>query len=103
HRRPLLDAKTNRVGLFLIPLLALSGCAAFTVATAGTLVGIAASSISTGADIYQLGKLDAVEMDTFDDCIAAVRLAASDLGMKIVEDGRNEREPDRRSFELTDD
>ena len=79
-----------------------SGCATVSVATAGTIAGIAASSISTGAEVYRLGKLDAVEMDTFEDATAAVRLAASDLELKIVEDEKKKGK-DEWSFELSDD
>ena len=87
----------------LILLLAASGCATVTVATAGTIAGIAATSISTGAEVYKWGKLDAVEMDTFEDSVAAVRLAARDLQLKIVKDLKPDAKQDRWSFLLSDD
>ena len=90
------------LSLCLILVSVSSGCATVSVATAGTIAGIAASSISTGAEVYRLGKLDAVEMDTFEDATAAVRLAASDLELKIVEE-KKKKGKDDWSFELSDD
>jgi hypothetical protein len=89
--------------LILIVLLVSGGCAAASVATVGSIAGIAASSISTGAEIYNLGKLDAVEMDRFEDCDTAVRLAVSDLQLSIIKDAFDPRKSGRRSFRLSDD
>jgi len=59
------------------------GCATAAVATAGTVAGIAASAVSTGADIYRMGKLDSADQARFDDWIAAARAAAVDLDLKV--------------------
>ena len=58
------------------------GCAAVPVAAAGTMVGMTASAVTTGSDIYRLGKLDAAEMAGFDESVAAARSAAADLGLR---------------------
>ena len=53
------------------------GCATATVAAAGSAVGLAASAISTGGDIYRLGKLDAADEARYHEWIAACRAAVS--------------------------
>jgi len=69
----------------LLPLLALlaTGCAEATIAGVGAMAGLAATGVSTGADVYRMGKLDAVDMVAFDDQIAAVRKAADELKLTI--------------------
>jgi hypothetical protein len=76
-------------GLILISIIG-SGCAEATIASAGALMGIAASAVSTGADVYRLGKLDAADMVGFEEQIAAIRVAADDLGFKIEREERPE-------------
>jgi hypothetical protein len=58
------------------------GCAAVPVATLGTLLGVGASAVSAGNDVFQLGKLDTAEMAAFDRAVAAARRAADDLSMR---------------------
>lgn len=60
------------------------GCATATVASAGAIVGLAASAVSTGADVYQMGKLSSADEAYFDEWIAAVRAAAEDLRLTVV-------------------
>ena len=62
-------------------LLALQagGCAAIPMATLGTLAGVTASAVSTGTDIYQMGKLETAEMAPFERATEAARRAADDL------------------------
>src|SRR3954470_8936210 len=62
---------------------AAGGCATAAVATAGTLAGIAASAVSTGADVYRMGKLDSADEARFDQWIAAIRAAGADLNLKV--------------------
>ena len=51
--------------------------------SAGTIAGIAASAISTGADVYRMGKLDAADEARFDDWIGDFHLSAADLHVKV--------------------
>src|SRR5262245_11550122 len=51
------------------------GCTTAAVATAGTMVGLAASAVSTGADVYRMGKLDSADQARYDDWLDAVRAA----------------------------
>jgi hypothetical protein len=55
------------------------GCATASVAAVGTMAVIAASAISTGGDIYRLGKLDAADESRYDAWLAACRAAIADL------------------------
>ena len=57
------------------------GCATATVAAAGTAVGLAASAISTGADVYRLGKLDAADEVRYDHWLAACRASVGKGGL----------------------
>jgi hypothetical protein len=65
-------------------LLVLNGCAAASIATAGTVAGLAASAVSTGADVYHLGKLDSVEMAKEAEMNDALHRMVTDLGLHIV-------------------
>lgn len=56
-----------------------AGCAALPVATLGTLLGVTASAVSTGTEIYQLGKLDTAEIAALGHAAEASRCAAADL------------------------
>jgi hypothetical protein len=78
------------------------GCATATVASAGAMVGLAASAVSTGADVYRLGKLDAADEARFDDWITAVRAAADDLHLKVMKESRNNEKGEWRCT-LADD
>ncbi|HSV14349.1 MAG TPA: hypothetical protein VLI90_08825, partial [Tepidisphaeraceae bacterium] len=51
-------------------ILFVGGCAAIPIATVGTVAGLAASTVDTGADLYKMGKLDAADLATFDDVVA---------------------------------
>jgi hypothetical protein len=62
------------------------GCATATVASAGAMAGLAASAVSTSADVYQMGKLSSADRARFDDWIADVRAAADDLHLKVVKE-----------------
>jgi hypothetical protein len=59
------------------------GCAEATIAGVGAVAGLAATGVSTGADVYRMGKLDAVDMISLDDQIAAVQSAARDLRLTL--------------------
>jgi hypothetical protein len=79
-----MDIKRAARFIFCLALLiAATGCATASIASAGAIAGLAASSIATSADVYRMGKLDAVEMVKLDDQIAAVELAARDLKLTI--------------------
>lgn len=64
-------------------LCGVPGCAALPLASLGTLSGIAFSAVSTGKDVYQLGKLDSAEMATMDEALQAARDAGADLGLQM--------------------
>ena len=55
------------------------GCAAVPLATVGTLAGVTATAVSTGTDVYQLGKLDTAELAGFHAAVGAARRAAAEL------------------------
>ena len=69
------------------------GCTTAAVVSAGTVAGLAASAVSTGAEVYSLGKLDSANEARFDEWIGAVRAAATDLHLKIA------KESDKRKGE----
>ena len=64
--------------------LSCGGCAAIPLAVLGTAAGIAATAVSTGADVYSLGKLDAAEMASFREVCNGVGAAADDLSLHLV-------------------
>jgi len=82
-------------------LLVSGGCAEAGIATAGAMVGLAAGSINTGADVYGMGKLDATDMVAFEEQVAAVRAAAEDLELTLEKD--EVYEPGRWRCTLADD
>jgi hypothetical protein len=65
------------------------GCAEVSIAAVGTTAGIAASAISTGGDVYRLGKLDTADEIHYDQWVAACRAGAGDLHYTV------ERESDK--------
>jgi hypothetical protein len=79
-----------------------SGCATATVASAGAMVGLAASAVSTGADVYQMGKLSSADQARFDDWITDIRAAADDLHLKLVKESLNNEKSEWRCT-LADD
>src|SRR6478752_7461966 len=64
-------------------ILFAGGCAAISIATVGTVAGLAASTVDTGADLYKMGKLDAADLATFDDVVAATKAAAKEMGLAL--------------------
>ncbi len=87
--------------MILCTLLAgLGGCAAAAVTTAGTVAGLAATALSTGADVYHLGKLDSVEMARMPDLISSMHSTAKDLHLAI---DREEHDKSEWSMRLTDE
>jgi hypothetical protein len=59
---------------------AAGGCAGLPLAS---VAGLAATSVSTGADVYNMGKLDSVDMMSLDANIGAVHQAVQDLKLTI--------------------
>ena len=47
-------------------------------------MGLAAAGISTGADVYRMGKLDSVDLCRFDDLKPAIYTAAKQLNLTVV-------------------
>lgn len=76
------------LGLLLLPAL-MCGCTAATVASAGAIIGAAGSSISTSSEVFQMGKLDAVDMTEFERQIEGVRCAARDLSLTMEKEEHN--------------
>ena len=66
------------------------GCTTAAVVSAGTVAGIAASAVSTGAEVYRLGKLDSADQVRFEELIAAMRAAADDLHLKLGNESRDD-------------
>lgn len=63
-----------------------TGCATLTLATLGSILGTAGSAASAGADVYNLGKLDAAEMARLDQVMLATHQAADDLTLQFKPD-----------------
>lgn len=82
--------------------LSAGGClATLPLETIGTLAGITASAVSTGGDVYKLGKLDTAEMCRLVDATEAVRNAADDLSLHLRRD--TVRDDGVAEFFLVDD
>jgi hypothetical protein len=62
------------------------GCTTAAVVSAGTIAGVAASAVSTSADVYRMGKLDAADEARFDEWVGAIRAAAADLHLSVEKD-----------------
>jgi hypothetical protein len=77
---------TLSVGCAVTLAVCAGGCATAAVVSAGTMVGLAASAVSTGADVYRMGKLDAADEARFDEWVAAVRAAAAELDLKLAKE-----------------
>jgi hypothetical protein len=58
------------------------GCAAIPLATLGTVAGISTSALSTGREIFTLGKLDTAEMAGYPEAVVAARRAAAELYLR---------------------
>lgn len=81
-----------------------SGCATLTLATLGALAGTAGSAISTGKEVYGLGKLDAAEMARLDQAVAATHQAADDLGLQFKPNSNaHQKDPSIVKLPFTDD
>src|SRR5580704_971684 len=88
--------------LMLLPLVA-GGCVAAPVVAAGAAVEAASSAVSTGTDVYRLGKLDTAVMANYDDSREAVRQAAVNFRLKIVRDEQERKHYYIWNFQLADD
>jgi hypothetical protein len=80
-----------------------SGCALIPLATLGTAFSIAGTVVSTGPEVYSSGKLDTAIRADSGDCRRAVRLAAADLGLRIVRDRKLPGDRQQWDFKLVDD
>lgn len=60
----------------------LSGCAALPLAALGTVIGVGASAVSTGASVYSLGKLNSAEPASADQVRHAMEAAADELDLR---------------------
>src|SRR5207237_6838682 len=59
------------------------GCAALPLAAVGAALEATSSAVSTGNDIYRLGKLDTAEMASPDDAVDAAHEAAAELSLRL--------------------
>jgi hypothetical protein len=84
-------------------LLATGGCEIIPLATLSTAFSIAGTVGSTGPEVYSSGKLDTAIRADADDCRRAVRLAATDLGLRIVRDRKLPGDRQQWDFKLVDD
>jgi hypothetical protein len=87
-----------RLLLLSLPLL-VTGCAALPLAAVGTVAGITATAVSTGADVYSMGKLDSAELATLDDVHGAVHQSAEEMGFELR---REQAKPNVFGFEFID-
>lgn len=87
--------------LFFLIASHAGGCAAVPVAALGSVLGVTASAVSTGGDIYRLGKLDAVEVATFDEAVEAAYLAAAEL--RLANKGAEPRKGEAVQVSFADD
>ena len=99
RRRPSLRLLLTSVVLLSLGVFG-GGCASLTLATLGTVAGAAASAVSTGKDVYGLGKLDSAEMADFDQTISAAQLAAAEIGLTPKYDPQFHSEKDRSIMQL---
>jgi len=58
------------------------GCEAIPLATIGTVAGISTSAVSTGREIFTLGKLDTAEIAGYPEALVAARQAAAELALE---------------------
>lgn len=61
------------------------GCAALPLAALGTVLGVGASAVSTGASVYSLGKLNSAELASADQVRHAAEHAADELDLHVVD------------------
>jgi hypothetical protein len=61
---------------------AVCGCAAIPLATIGTVAGISTSAISTGREVFTLGKLDTTELAPYPQTLMAARSAAAEMYLR---------------------
>jgi hypothetical protein len=76
----------RRIAVFaalLSPLPGLGGCAGIPIAAAGTVAGLAATTVDTGSALYKMGKLDTADLATFDEVISATRTAGDEMGLAM--------------------
>ena len=93
-----------------LPLLALvlllpmvSGCAGAALVTLATVADITSGVVSTGADVYKMGKLNSADIARYEECLVAVREAARDMHLKTVEDERHDGKHDIWDFTFRDE
>ena len=77
----------RRLAVTLLLAGPLGGCAALPLAALGTVIGVGASAVSTGASVYSLGKLDSAELATADATRHAVEHAADELSYHVDDAG----------------
>jgi hypothetical protein len=70
-----------RLSLLLSVPLLLTGCAAIPLATLGTVAGLTATAVSTGADVYSRGKLDSAELVSLREVRDAVQMGVEEMGL----------------------
>jgi hypothetical protein len=89
--------------LGLILMIQCAGCITASIATVGAVLDAASSAVTTGSDVYQLGKLNGAVMGSYVECCNAVRLAAADLRLHIIRDYKTGKRGDIGKFRLQDD
>jgi hypothetical protein len=91
------------IGL-LLALGGPGGCAALSLATLGTIASAAGPAVSTGQEVFSMGKLDTAEMQRADDVALAARKAAIEMGLerKPIPDERGVKDLSRQELEFLD-
>jgi hypothetical protein len=74
-------SSSTRAILYLL-LTCIGGCASIPLATLGTVAGVTTSALSTGREVFTLGKLDTTEMAGYAQTLVATRRAADELYLK---------------------
>lgn len=88
---PVSPRRSFAVGSLLVFLAAqCGGCAALPIAAVGSVLGVTASAVSTGSDLYRLGKIDSAEWATFAEAAWAVRGAGAELGLAAKAERRKD-------------
>ncbi len=89
--------------LCLLFLMQCCGCVTASIATIGAALDVASSAVTTGSDVYQLGKLMGQGMGSFVVSFDAVLRAAPDLNLHLVRVYKSGRRGDVGKFRLEDD
>jgi hypothetical protein len=84
-------------------LFGCGGCEIITLATVSTVLDIAGTAITSGPEVFSMGKLDTALMADYGEIQKAVRRAAGELHLHLVRDRQKSKTKDIWDFQLQDD